>query len=165
MKKLAWLTLAALATLRLCAAESEWQSDLTKAQAKARAENKLVLMDFTGSDWCSWCKKFDAEVLSRPEFKEYAAKNLVLVEVDFPAKKQQSATLKKANDSLKGKFKVEAFPTFVVLNKDGRKSAARKATKRAGRRRSFPNWKGSKRSPEPTDCFAFAGWSSRPRFF
>jgi len=120
MKKLAWLTLAALATLRLCAAESEWQSDLTKAQAKARAENKLVLMDFTGSDWCSWCKKFDAEVLSRPEFKEYAAKNLVLVEVDFPAKKQQSATLKKANDSLKGKFKVEAFPTFVVLNKDGK---------------------------------------------
>ncbi len=136
MKKLALLAVGALAALRLCAAEAAWQTDLAKAQAEAKAENKLVLMDFTGSDWCSWCKKFDAEVLSRPEFKEYAAKNLVLVEVDFPNKKQQSAALKKANESLKAKYKVDGFPTFVVLGKDG-KEVGRQEGYEAGGPKAF----------------------------
>jgi thioredoxin-related protein len=102
------------------AAELLWLTDLPKAQAQAKAENKTVLLDFTGSDWCGWCKKFKAEALNTEEFKTYAAKNLVLVEVDFPHKTELAAELKKANTELKTKYDVKGFPTFVVLNADGK---------------------------------------------
>jgi thioredoxin-related protein len=77
-------------------------------------------MDFTGSDWCGWCIKFKKEVLDTAEFQEYAAKNVVLVEVDFPSKKEQSAALKKANAELKKQYDIKGFPTLIVLDKDGK---------------------------------------------
>jgi thioredoxin-related protein len=77
-------------------------------------------MDFTGSDWCGWCIKFKKEVLDTQEFKDYAAKNVVLVEVDFPNKKAQSDDLKKANAALGKQYKVDGYPTLVVLDKDGK---------------------------------------------
>jgi len=120
MKRTAIGLLACCALLQAGAAELNWLTDLPKAQAKAKAENKQVLLDFTGSDWCGWCIKFNKEVLSTPEFAEYAAKHLVLVEVDFPRKKEQSEDLKKANKALGSKYKVDGYPTFVVLNKEGK---------------------------------------------
>ena len=113
--------LAVACTLALCSAMAgEWQTDAVKAQEQAKQEGKLVLLDFTGSDWCSWCVKFKKEALDTEEFKDYADKNLVLVEVDFPNKKEQSADLKKANQALKEKYKVTGFPTYVVLNGAGK---------------------------------------------
>jgi protein disulfide-isomerase len=113
--------LAAGALLSLARAEeSSWLTDLPKAQAKAKTENKMVLLDFTGSDWCGWCIKFDKDVLATKEFKDYAAKNLVLVQLDFPNKKPQSDELKKANAALQKKYDVSGYPTFVVLDKDGK---------------------------------------------
>jgi protein disulfide-isomerase len=100
--------------------ELPWLTDLSKAQEKAKAENKVVLLDFTGSDWCIWCIKFNKDVLSTPEFKEYADKNLVLVELDFPRNKELSDDLKKANGQLRDKYEVQGFPTFIVLGKDGK---------------------------------------------
>src|SRR5690242_19664467 len=82
------------------AAESGWITDAAKAQETAKAEKKLVLLDFTGSDWCGWCIKLHKEVFSTPEFEKYAKENLVLVEVDFPRKKQLSAEQKTANGAL-----------------------------------------------------------------
>src|ERR1041385_5279586 len=122
MKKLMLSLLAtcALAHTAARASEGEWLTDLPKALGKAKTENKMVLLDFTGSGWCGWGIKFNKEVLSTPGFKEYAGKSLVLVEVDFPNKKKLSADLKKANDQLKDKYNVEGFPTFVVLNAEGR---------------------------------------------
>jgi|SRR5882724_2693393 len=119
MKKIALALLACTTLLQVHAAELQWLTDLPKAQAQAKAENKMVLLDFTGSDWCGWCIKFKKEALDTPEFKDYAAKNLVLVEVDFPRKTPQSADLKKANEALQKKYKADGFPTFVVLSKDG----------------------------------------------
>jgi len=112
--------LAATLYWQVNAAESTWLTDLPKAEAQAKAENKIILMDFTGSDWCGWCIKFKKEVLDTKEFQEYAAKNVVLVELDYPNKKEQSADLKKANADLKKKYKVNGFPTLVVLDKDGK---------------------------------------------
>ncbi len=112
--------LAAMTFWQVNAADLVWQTDLTKAQAQAKAEHKMVLLDFTGSDWCGWCIKFKKEALDTDDFKTYAAQNLVLVEVDFPHKKNQSADLKQANDALKTRFDVNGFPTFVVLNQDGK---------------------------------------------
>jgi len=112
--------LAATVFWQVNAAESTWLTDLPAAQAQAKSENKLVLMDFTGSDWCGWCIKFKKEVLDTPEFQAYAAKNVVLVEVDFPNKKSQSADLKSANAGLKDKYRIEGYPTLVVLNQNGK---------------------------------------------
>jgi len=113
--------IALLSALALCSSMAgEWQTDAAKAQEQAKKEGKLVLLDFTGSDWCGWCIKFKKEVLDTKEFTEYADKNLVLVEIDFPRKKEQSDELKKANQALKAKYKVSGFPTYVVLDGDGK---------------------------------------------
>ena len=100
--------------------ELPWATDLPKALAQARAANKIVLLDFTGSDWCVWCMKFEDDVLSKSEFATYARTNLELVLVDFPNTKNQSDALKKNNDELQTKFKVDGFPTYVALNADGK---------------------------------------------
>jgi thioredoxin-related protein len=102
------------------AMELPWQTDLPKALAEAKSENKTVLLDFTGSDWCVWCIKFDQEALATQVFKDYAASNLVLVQLDFPNSKPQSSDLKQANAQLQTQYKVEGFPTFVALNADGK---------------------------------------------
>jgi len=97
-----------------------WQDNYEKALAQAKTENKSVLLDFTGSDWCGWCIKMVEETLSKPEFTDYAAKNLVLVEVDFPNKKKLSDETKKQNEELKKKFGARGYPTFVLVDKDGK---------------------------------------------
>lgn len=120
MKKLLIAALAATVFWQVNAADSAWLTDLPAAQAQAQAENKIVLMDFTGSDWCPTCRKFKKDVLDSHVFQAYAAKNVVPVEVDFPDKKKQSPELKKANDELKDKYKIEGFPTLVVLDQNGK---------------------------------------------
>jgi len=121
MKKIAIGLLACAALLQANAAE--WLTDLPKAQAQAKAEKKMVMLDFTGSDWCGWCIKLHKEVFSKPEFEEYAKKNLVLVEVDFPRGKQQTEELKKANQQLQKKYSIQGYPTLIVLNGEGTKIA------------------------------------------
>ncbi len=101
--------------------EFGWLNDYQKAQQEATASNKFLLLDFTGSDWCGWCRKFDKEILSQPQFKDYARANLVLVEVDFPRAKPQSVELRKQNQELAQQYQVQGFPTIVVLNGNGQK--------------------------------------------
>jgi protein disulfide-isomerase len=121
MKRIIIALGALLALGHVNAAELDWQTDLPKAQAKARAEKKLVMLDFTGSDWCGWCIKLNKEVFSQPAFIEYAKKNLVAVEVDFPRKKKLGSAQQQANDALARKFNIEGYPTIIVLNSEGRK--------------------------------------------
>jgi protein disulfide-isomerase len=121
MKKILTCLLAGWTVAHAAAAELEWITDLLKAQEKAKTENKMVMMDFTGSDWCGWCIKLHKEVFSTDDFAKYAKDNLVLVEVDFPQKKKQSAAQTKANKALQEKYKVEGYPTIIVLNSEGKK--------------------------------------------
>ena len=120
MKKILIAVLAATALWRVNAAEADWLTDLPKAEAQAKSENKIVLMDFTGSDWCGWCIKFKKEVLDTAAFQDYAGKNVVLVELDYPKKIVLPDDLKKANAALKKQYKINGFPTLVVLDKDGK---------------------------------------------
>jgi protein disulfide-isomerase len=120
MKKITLGLLACWMLMIANAAEGEWLTDLTAAQTKAKAENKLVLVDFTGSDWCPPCKALHKNVLSAPEFTSFAKTNLVLVEVDFPRSKEQSKELKEANKALAEKYNVTGYPTVIVLNGDGK---------------------------------------------
>src|ERR1044071_8393798 len=116
MKRIVISLLACWAVWQVSAAEDGWLTDLSQAKAQAKADHKMVLMDFNGSDWCPPCKALRKNVLSSPEFSDYAKKNLVLVDVDFPRHTAQPAELKKANEALSQKFRVEAFPTVIVLN-------------------------------------------------
>jgi thioredoxin-related protein len=96
-------------------------NDYKKAQEEAKANNKLLLLNFTGSDWCGWCIKIDKDIFSQSQFKDYARDNLVLVELDFPRRKTQPAELKKQNLELAQQYEVLGFPTIVVLNGSGQK--------------------------------------------
>ncbi len=97
-----------------------WLTDFEAAQSKARAEKKMVLMDFTGSDWCPPCKALHKNVLVAEEFLDYAKDNLGLVMVDFPQGKPQSEELKRSNKELSEKFEIEGFPTVLVLSSEGK---------------------------------------------
>jgi protein disulfide-isomerase len=102
------------------AAKAGWLTSYEKAQSEAQSRKKLLLMDFTGSDWCGWCIMLDREVFSKPEFKEYASKNLVLLELDFPRMKQMPAETKEQNRRLALQYQIQAFPTVVVLDGNGK---------------------------------------------
>src|SRR5262245_56640034 len=115
-----WLIAVAVASVATHArAEDAWLTSYADALKLASKEKKVVLMDFTGSDWCGWCKKLKAEVFDKPEFSAWAKKNAVLLEVDFPQGKPQSEELKKQNTELQEKFKIEGFPTIVFLDAAG----------------------------------------------
>ncbi len=99
--------------------EAEWLTSLPKALEQAKADNKVVMLDFTGSDWCPPCMKLKKEVFTKPEFAEYATKNLILVEVDFPQRKRLSKAQQEANDALAEKYNTSGMiPTIVLMNKD-----------------------------------------------
>ena len=80
----------------------------------------MVLLDFTGSDWCGWCIKFEHDVLSTDKFTGYAKGKLVLVRLDYPHHQALAPALKQANEELAKRFGVDGFPTFVLLNSAGR---------------------------------------------
>jgi thioredoxin-related protein len=123
MKK--WMAILALVAIGSSAFAAEgWETDFEKAKAKAKAENKHLLLDFSGSDWCGWCIKLDKEVFSKKEFKAYAKDNLVLVLADFPRDKStQSDDLKKQNEKLMEEFGVRGFPSVFILSPEGKNIA------------------------------------------
>jgi len=96
-----------------------WNNNLEKAVEQAKKENKAVLVNFTGSDWCIWCKRLSSEVFQQNEFKEFADKNLVLVMLDFPKDIQQSQETKIYNNTLAQKFGIQGFPTILIMNSKG----------------------------------------------
>ena len=101
-------------------AEGLWLTDFEAAKAKAKAENKKLYLFFTGSDWCGWCKKLHADTLDTPEFINWAEKNLVLVDIDFPSGSvPQTAALKGQNGNLKSTYGANGYPTAVVTDADG----------------------------------------------
>lgn len=119
MKALAFLATLLFATSALVA-DDAWKTDLPKALEQAKSEKKMVLIDFTGSDWCPPCKNLHKTVLLSEEFSKFAKDNLVLVELDFPKTKPQSDELKAANKELSKKYAVRGYPTIIVLDAEGK---------------------------------------------
>jgi protein disulfide-isomerase len=110
----------AAVTLEKLPTGTAWQTDYTKALAQAAAENKPLLLDFTGSDWCVWCHRLRDEVLSQKPFIDYAREHLVLMELDFPRQKRQSEAEKRQNAGLAEKFRVTGYPTIIMIDAEGR---------------------------------------------
>ena len=105
------------------AEDEQWLTNLPDALAKANTDNKLVLLDFTGSDWCLPCKMLHDKVLTQKKFLDHASENLVLVMLDFPSSKPQADQLKEANRKLAKKFNIEGYPTLVLLDSEGNELA------------------------------------------
>lgn len=117
MKKLI-LTLLLLASVS-ARAELTWLTDLDEAKKVATKENKKLLVDFTGSDWCGYCMKLHKEVFATEEFEKFA-KDFVLVELDFPKRKEQPAAEKAKNQAAQKKYGVNGFPTVIIMNTSGK---------------------------------------------
>jgi thioredoxin-related protein len=98
---------------------SGWLTDFKQAQAAAKANNKPILINFTGSDWCPPCIQLKKDIFTSAEFKSYAAANIILVEADFPRAKQQAPELVTQNQQLAEKFGVGGYPFLVLLRSDG----------------------------------------------
>ena len=113
MKKLI-LTFLFLATVT-ARAEVTWLTDLEAAKAKGVKENKPVLVDFTGSDWCPPCIQLHKVVFQSAEFAAVASK-YVLVELDYPRKTPQAPELKAKNAELSKQFGISGFPTVLLID-------------------------------------------------
>ena len=96
-----------------------WGVDLPAALQKAQQEKKLVLVDFTGSDWCTACIKLRRSVLDTGAFREYAADKFVLMEVDLPQRADFDAELRRRNEELAERYHIGGYPTVMVLNPKG----------------------------------------------
>ncbi|MGE9289951.1 MAG: thioredoxin family protein [Puniceicoccales bacterium] len=98
----------------------EWTMDYDAALALAAEENLPLLLNFTGSDWCGWCKLMDSEVFSKEEWQEWAQDNIVLVTLDFP--RDDSIVpdeFKERNSRLAEEFGIQGYPTYMILDSDG----------------------------------------------
>lgn len=102
-------------------ASDGWLVDFEKAKVQAAAEKKDLLLDFTGSDWCSWCILLRKEVFDEEAFKKAAPSQFVLVELDFPQdSSKQPETVRKQNELLRESFGIEGYPSVVLADATGR---------------------------------------------
>ena len=113
MKTLLALTFCLLTTV--LSGAPVWLTDLDAAKAQGVKENKPVLIDFTGSDWCPPCIQLHKVVFESAEFAAVASK-YVLVELDYPRKTPQAPELKAKNAELSKKFGISGFPTVLLID-------------------------------------------------
>ena len=101
--------------------ELVWHTDLAKARELSDATKKPIFGFFTGSDWCGWCHKLEADVFAKEAFVTWAKKNVILLELDFPRSKQLPAEIAQQNYNLQQQFKVQGYPTIWLFyaNVDG----------------------------------------------
>ncbi len=96
-----------------------WITDYQLALQYAAELKRPVLINFTGSDWCGWCKKLSKEVFTQDAFVNYAKDNLVLLKIDFPQSIPQTQAEKDANSALAKKYAVQGYPTIVLVDEKG----------------------------------------------
>ena len=114
MKKI-FLGLLFITTITAFSQDVKWLTSFDEAAKLSQKTKKPILANFTGSDWCGYCKKLDKEVFSKEEFAKWAKKNVILLELDFPRKTKLSAELKKQNYALQKAFSVRGYPTIWMF--------------------------------------------------
>ena len=97
----------------------QWLESYVQAVSLAKAEQRPILIDFTGSDWCGWCIRLDEEVFSKSQFRDWAKENVVLLKLDFPQTQPQSMELVEQNQGLAQKYGIQGFPTILFINESG----------------------------------------------
>ena len=114
------LPIIATACMAPCLAAEGWLTDMDAAKKEAAEQKKDLMIEFTGSDWCPPCMQLRANVFSKPDFQKEAQKNFVLLELDYPRSKEQSAEVKAANQKLAEQYGVTGFPTVVFADASGK---------------------------------------------
>lgn len=102
--------------------EPLWGNDFEKAKQEAQENKKLVLLYFSGSDWCGPCIKLKKDVLETEEFLNFGTKNLVLLRADFPRmkKNQLDRIQTERNEKMADKYNNKGkFPLTVLLDPSG----------------------------------------------
>jgi hypothetical protein len=115
-----WLFLAAVLALLPPLPTITWSGDYPAALARAKREHKLMVLNFTGSDWDSWSKRLNDEALFSDRFFEFADRRLVLVTVDFPRYRTMTLEVRHRNEALKKTYGVSRLPTIVVTDSNGK---------------------------------------------
>ena len=105
------------ATAETYTAENEgWLVDINEAYEESQTTGKPILANFTGSDWCGWCKRLTKSVFIHDEFKTWASENVVLLELDYPRRKQLPANIKAQNANLQKAFGIRGYPSIHVFD-------------------------------------------------
>jgi len=102
-----------------------WTTDLDAAKELAVAQKAPIMLFFTGSDWCKYCKEMQEDVFSKQEWKDWAQKKIILIYLDFPKDaSKMSQELIARNEDIQKRFNVESFPTFILLDSNGKYMSA-----------------------------------------
>ncbi len=117
-KFLSFFLMVFVATTAFAASSVNWKTDYQQAVQQAKSESKPILLYFTGSDWCGWCKKLDKEVFHTSDFANRMGDKMIFVDVDFPMASTQSQQVKSQNEKLKNKYSIKGFPTVVILDQN-----------------------------------------------
>lgn len=97
-----------------------WFTSYTSALEDAKERESIIIVNFTGSDWCEWCHKLEADVFDKDVFHKWAEKNATLLYLDFPQKKELSEQQVNHNQVLAQVYGVQGFPTILILDDKGR---------------------------------------------
>ena len=122
MKAITWLAsvsvgVAALSASAFASTPEGWSTDLEQAFKDAKTQNKSVLVEFTGSDWCPPCIAMRKNVFTKKDFVKGASKNYILVELDYP---NGDKAVKEKNEPYAKKYNIEGFPTVILFNSEGK---------------------------------------------
>lgn len=112
-----------LALLLLVSIQLQWEPDFENAKKTAKEKHELILLNFSGSDWCAPCILTRKEYLENEDFLKMAKTNLVMVNADFPRKKKNQLAPEqvKRNEALAEKYNKDGkFPYTLLLNADGK---------------------------------------------
>jgi len=101
-------------------AATTWINNFEAAKKKAVVEKKDMLLFFSGSDWCHWCQKLDKEVFSQEKFAQEAGNDFILVNLDFPRKKELEKSIKEQNQQMQKTYGVKGFPTVILTDTAGK---------------------------------------------
>ena len=115
--------LTALLFISLLVTPAKWYTNFDDAKTEAVKKDKLILLNFSGSDWCSPCIQLKRNIFDSDSFVAFASENLVLVNADFPRqnKHKLSPEQKKLNENLAEKYNPEGkFPYTLLMTADGK---------------------------------------------
>lgn len=98
-----------------------WTDKFEEAKTRARREGKDLLINFTGSDWCTWCTKLEKQVFDTSVYAKEASRYFVHVRLDYPRDKSLvCAVVRKQNEKLKDFYKPKGYPTILLTDASGR---------------------------------------------
>ncbi len=123
MKTSVSTTVAALLAMAGSAFALPMAPSIDEAKAVAKAENRAILLDFTGKDWCPGYIYLTNKILTTETFDKAVGDKYVMVELDYPRDPKKIAAMsdekKQELEAILKAYKVSAFPCIVYLDADG----------------------------------------------